>query len=720
MIPFDDMEYHADSEQMVKILCEKTQNDNPLFFRVLVAFYWCQVASMMRTSVVSDSHGEIPVNMYALNLSTSGSGKGVSTNLMEKQVIAGFRQNYLENAFPAQAEFALNQLAQARSGRKGVPFDDELKAVNKEFKDTGLMLFSFDSGTPPAIKQLRHKLLMSKTGSLNLQIDEIGSNLLGSEDIMNLFLELFDIGAVKQKLVKNTAENVRGEEIIGLTPANALLFGTPSKLLDAGKIEEQLYSMLETGYGRRCFFGYSRQSNRALDLTPQEVYDRLTNKASKQFIDDMASRLETLADGSNMSTKIVMQKPVSLLLIEYMQMCERLAHDLPEHEEIKKAEMSHRYFKAMKLAGALAFIDESPEVTEEHLYSAIKLAEESGDAFNRLMTRDRPHVKLAKYICTCRRSVSQADLVEDLPFYRGSAAQKSEMLNLAIAWGHGNNMIIKKAFSDGVEFMRGETLEETDLSKMIVSYSTDIAKGFQPDFATFEDLHMMTQAPGVHWANHHFNGEHRTEDNAQLGFNLLVIDVDNNTPLDVVRATLKGYKYMIYTTKRHQTPGHGDRFRLILPMSFKLKLDAKEYKEFTNNVFQSLPFEVDEQTNQRARKWMSHAGHFEYADGELFDVLPFIPKTKKNEERTILLKSQQSMDALERWMLNNTGDGNRNNMLHRFAKILVDAGASFHEIQEKVIALNSKMPDKLDDTEIMTTILAGVPKAIARRGDDAE
>ena len=154
---------------------------------------------------------------------------------------------------------------------------------------------------------------------------------------------------------------------------------------------------------------------------------------------------------------------------------------------------------------------------------------------------------------------------------------------------------------------------------------------------------------------------------------------------------------------------------MILPINYELTLDAKDYKEFMSNIFEWLPFEVDTATNQRARKWLSNDGHFEYNEGDVLDALPFIPKTSKNEERKELLNSQHSMDNLERWVINNTGDGNRNNMLLRFAMILVDAGFEFEPIRSRVIGLNDKMPDKLDEAEIMSTIMITVAKAIAKR-----
>ncbi len=712
LIPFDQMSYNPTAEKLVEILRHRTRM-NPLFHRVLVGYYFCLAASQMRATIATHDRGDIPVSMYALNLSPSGTGKGVSTGFMENQVMHLFRERFLNETFPALAEVALPKLAVKRASRKGTDPDDELVRIQKEFEGLGNLAFSFDSGTPAAVKQMRHKLLMAEAGSVNLQIDEIGANLVGNLEVLTTFLELYDLGMIKQKLTKNTAENTRSEEIIGKTPTNMLLFGAPSKLLNGGKTEEELYAMLETGYARRCFFGYNRTSHRPKNLTALDVYNMMTSKEDQAYIDKLSEHMEDLADIVNVNRRISISKDTTLLLIEYRLRCERLADELAEHEEIKKAEISHRYFKVLKLAGAYAFIENSPELTTEHLYQAIKLAEESGEAFLRLLTRDRNYVKLAKYIANCKRDVTQADLVEDLPFYRGASGQKAEMLTLAIAYGYKNNILITKAFTDGIEFLRGETLEPTDLTKMRVSYSTDIALGYKNDTAPFEKLHLLTQAAGMHWINHHLVDGHRQEDSCQVGFNLVVLDVDGGTNLNTVKALLAGFKYLIYTTKRHTPDEH--RFRVILPTNYTLQLDAKDYKEFMKNLFEWLPFPQDTATGQRARKWLSHDGHYEYNDGELLDVLPFIPKTSKNEERRLQLSTQQAMDNLERWVINNTGDGNRNNMLLRYAMLLLDAGHDFESIRSHVMQLNNKIADKLEEAEIMGTIMVTVGKALATR-----
>ena len=68
----DSANYHDLSESIVKILCTKTGNSNPTFFRVLVAYYFACIASTMRTNISTLDRGVVPVNAYVINLASSG------------------------------------------------------------------------------------------------------------------------------------------------------------------------------------------------------------------------------------------------------------------------------------------------------------------------------------------------------------------------------------------------------------------------------------------------------------------------------------------------------------------------------------------------------------------------------------------------------------------------------------------------------------------------
>lgn len=715
MKAIESMNYHGTSERLVDILCAHTQTHDRLFFRVLVAYYFSLAATQMRCSVDTPDRGVIPVNMYALNLAPSGYGKTMSMNLLEEQVLGQFRTRFTEDTFTTLATQNFPRLAVKRSNRNGTDPDEEEIYIKKQFKQLGDLLFSFNSGTSPAVRQMRDKLLMADAGSLNLIMDEVGANLIANQEVFDTFIELYDKGLIKQKLLKNTTENVRNEEIVGQTPANLLMFGVPTRLLDGAKTEDAMMTMLDMGYARRCFFGYVRSAGRRT-RTAEEMYDDRTNKTNSAVIEQLADHFYRLADIINNNKKLSISKETCIMLNEYQLHCEARAEKLPEHREMQKRELSERNFKVLKLAGAYAFVDDSSTVTDAHIEAAICLAEDSGDAFSQLLSRDKPWVKLAKYIGSCAQDVTQADLAEDLPFYKGGVGAKQELMSQATAWGYKNNIIIKKSFADGIEFLRGEMLKKTDMQKMTISYSTDIAVDYINEYAPFDSLHKLTQASGMHWVNHHLAGGHRNEENAIAGFNLVVLDVESSVSLSTAKLLLKSYRWLMYTTKRHTDVEN--RFRIILPINYNLNLDAKDFKEFMHNIYEWLPFEVDSATGQRARKWLSHDGgpnSYEYNDGEILDALPFIPKTSKNEERKAKLDTQQSMDNLERWVMNNIGDGNRNNMLLRYGMILLDAGYDFEGIRTRVVSLNDKIPDKLDEIEIMSTIMISIGKALSKK-----
>ena len=702
--------HHPALEDIVDVLCNKTQNVDKGFFRVEAAYFMAKMAAAMRATIRTKDRGDIPVNIYALALATSGYGKGHSVNIVENEFMRAFKTRFMEDTFPVIAEENLWKIANTRALRNGTQQDEEFEKVETEFKRSGAYPFTFDSGTSPAVKQLRHKLLMANSGSINLQIDEIGSNLISTVEVLTLFLELYDQGMVKLKLVKNTADNTRGEELDGKTPTNMLLFGTPSKLLDGGQTEDEFYSFLETGYARRCIFGFGQHKTAKDVLTPTQIYQNLIKPSNNAVIQKWSVAFEKLADPAYVDHVMVVEDAVGIELLSYKIDCEQKAEALAEHEEIKKAELSHRYFKALKLAGTYAFVDQSAEIEMNHLHSAIKLVEESGEAFQSILNREKAYVKLAKYIASVGTEVTHADLHEALPYYGSGAARRNEMMTLAIAWGYKRHIIIKKTFTDGIEFYKGETLKETDINQMMVSYSQNFAYDYRGERVPFDQLHTLAKATGYHWANHHFSKNHRAEENVIKGFNMIVIDVDGGIPIETVHDLMAEHKFMTYTTKRHTASEN--RFRLIIPMNYYLELDEDEYKEFMNAVMAWLPFKTDESANQRSKKWESFDGgtvHYNM-EGDLLDILPFIPKTSRNEAYREQTRKLESLDNLERWFAARIAQGNRNNQMIKYAYALVDSGMSYPDVMARVLGFNKQLSNGLTEDELHATILQSVAK----------
>lgn len=717
MIDVSSVNHHPVIEEITDALCIRIQNPDRKFFRLVATYFLAKMAATMRAEVDTKFRKVIPVNVYAVALATSGFGKGYSVNILEREFLNDFRKRFIEETFPVIAEDNLYEMACDRALKSGKDVDKEKETLQREFELAGEILFTFDNANPAAIKQLRQKLLLGNTGAINLQIDEIGSNLMGSTDVLNVFLELYDQGLIKNSLRMNTSERTRGIELDGKTPANALLFGTYSKLLDGGQVEEHFTSFLDTGYGRRCIFAWGEGQAGEDTRTDDEVYDELVAAQNSAAYAHLANHFMTLADPAKAHWKMEMAPSVGKIAIRYMRDCEDRTKRMDQFSEIRINEMKHRYYKAIKIAGALAFVDESVDVTSDHMMQAIKLVEESGDAFDKLMTREKNYMRLARFIASKGERMTQSEIHEKLPFFKLNNQVRQELMGRAVEWGYWNHIIIRKTFQDGIEFYEGETLKESDPSNLILSYSDHNAYNYRTEPAPFDQLHRLTQAPGLHWCNHTFENGHRTKATAKPGFNMVVLDCDGDVTMETVHELLGDYKFMTYTTKRHTD--QENRFRVILPTNYVLPLDEEDYEVFMDNVMAWAPFPSDAGARERNRKWLSHdGGSYFYnpnPEAQLFDVLPFIPKTRRNEVYQEQMQELQNLDNLERWFAQRMATGNRNNQMIKFALALVDAGMTYSEVERKVLEFNGRVSNGLEVDELRNTVLVTVAKKLQEK-----
>lgn len=665
---------------------------------------------MMRTNIHTEERGIICVNTYILNLMPSGFGKGHSTNIFEENLICGFKKKFLTEVFPTRSEFRLIQIAAARATRDNIDEEKSFEKVQKEFESLGVLPFSFDAATAPAIKQLRQKLLMSSAGSMNIEMDEIAQNLLGNQEALDVLFELYDKGLVKPKLTKNTKENIRSEDIEGYTPTNLMMFGTPIRLLGGGKVEEGFNNLLNSGYARRLLFGYSTSETNHTEMTATEIYNSLTDKKVSAEEAWLRNYFTNLAELSNFGKQIDMDKPVSIDLIQYQLDCEKKATKFSKFDEMSKAEMTHRYFKVLKLSGAYTFIDKKLSISQTTLNDAIELVEESGHNFTRIVSRDAPYIRLAKYLAEVDHDVTNVDLIENLQFYKGTEVQRKNMMTLAIAYGYSNNIIIKRSEVDDIEFFSGEALEKTDITKIPLSYSKDITLNFKNDYAPFDQLHNLTQLEDYHFITHHLTDGHRRTESIKKGTNLCVLDIDEGTQLHVATRLLEKFQFIAYTTKRHTD--RKNRFRLILPLSHTVKLSEADHKQFMRNIYAWLPFDADTATCDRPRKWATHKGIFQYNEGQLLDVTRFIPRTDKAVKQQLSVESMSDLTAIQRWFMSQIKQGNRSNMLLRYALVLLDSGIEEADILSRIVALNNKLSNPISNDEINSTIMKTVYKRI--------
>ena len=689
--------FHEAQEELVDILVKKTGKDERGYFRILVAYKFAEIASHMRTKI-NYLGTELPVNLYAVNLAGSGFSKGLSINFLDKEIFNKFREEFENTTMPNIATLNLETIADMRVVTDGIEPMTAEREVNREYELLPKFLYSFGSSTIEGYKALRNKLSMAQIGATSFIIDEIGSMMSPNADALASHLDSFDMGLSKQKLIKNDSN----AEMYGAVPSNLFMFGTQSKLFDGNKIEDEFFNLLEEGYGRRLFFGYVENiKNNNKDLSPEELYDILTDTTTDLKIKSISALYKTLADVSNANQMKTMSKDVSMLFIKYRSDCENIADNLKPHEEIKKAAISHGYWRAIKLAGAYSFIDGTSEITMDQAKSAIALVEESNRSFDNISKRPTSYVKLINYMADVGREITQVELVENLPFYKGSEFQKKEMMTLALAHGYRNKIVVKKTYSDGVEFFKAERLDETTLDKIMISWSYDITKNYEQHIGKWTDLPDMICKTGFHYTVNAWEGGHRNSDNLIPGFNVCVLDVDNGISIKAAQALLEEYQYIIYETKR-STPAN-NRFRILIPLSHTLKLNREDFKAFMENVFEYMPFNVDSATSDCARKWLSNTSKPIMNEGKFLDVYDFLPNTKKQEEMKEASTRITDADSVQRYFLLNHNAG-RNNMLIRYILMLMDNNHSAEDAIVLARDMNNKFKEPLSTKELSATV----------------
>ncbi len=692
-------------EAVTKYLCENTGTDAEHYYRQITLFYFGILASTLQQSIELPSRERIPINLYIFNLMPSGAGKGFGLNIVEKIILEKGIEYYKKEVEEHAKTMSFEAIAEdLMINDPTLDLADVLEKLEKDLSSLGVMWHTFESATVPSIRQLRDRILYAGSGSLNLIVDEFGDNINQIYDALIAYLSLYDKGFIKNKLLKSTTENVRTLSLTGSTPANLLAFGTPVRVLDGSENEETLNKLLDTGYARRSLFCYMENVKSPI-LTPREMLDMELKHGVSAFDKRVDAWLYMIIQKSNYRKPIKISEDVYLEILEYKAACLELANEIPDIFSIKQTETKHRHFKVLKISGLLAFIDNEEEISSDHVKQSIAIVEESAENLEKIITTKKPYARLCKHLANIEEPMTLVDMLEDLSFMPTTITKQRELIKLAKAWGFKRNIIIQEKIKHDVEFYQAKVIKELEGNNISLSFSKNITEGYMHKTVLFKDLHKLTCKSGWHWVSHDLISNYRNEENCIPGFNMIVLDVDDNVKLQEAELFFKDYQYLIHTTKSHTEASH--RFRIILPMSHELKLDKDDYRAFMRNISNWIPFQLDEATFQRSRKWLSNNSEPHYNEGSLFDIIRFIPDTEEEKQTRKLYNSSplKESDAIERWFIYQTEKGNRSNMLVRYSFFLKETGLSSMDIESKVLTLNAMLSEPLREKEVYSTII---------------
>lgn len=389
-------------------------------------------------------HGsEIPVNTISFLVGGSGSGKGLSIKSISSILKGGY--DLIDLAREENAKRLAVEDAEA-DGKKG----SEWRKYYSKPRD----LKSAVSTLPGTMKHLA-ALEKGTLGSGYMYVDEIGSELASNKDLSENIVALaigYDSGEIPPKLLKDDTNQVEG---IKNLPYSALMFGSPANIIYDDAVKRKFVEEFSTKISRRVFFSFVKEEpKRLLFKTVQE-----SRQHAKQERIETAQASKELSPWFTSLVSATSHKPLKVseeveeLFSDYHGYNEWLSDTMAKTLPMSKLHRQHLQWKSLKLAGALAILENEDSISKTHMIEAIRFSEyfsKDLEAFEVELDKE-PYELFADYMKSiasngyCNISVHR---LRKLGYIKGTGAAQPKMLEL-IDLAKSYDGVNKYEYADG-------------------------------------------------------------------------------------------------------------------------------------------------------------------------------------------------------------------------------------------------------------------------------
>lgn len=702
-------------------------------YRLSVLYKLTQIATHMNIKVTSDlllSKSQSHCSIFAINAGVSGCGKTRSIEKLDELTKqAEIRVIQLINAIEnKQLEEISEELAQYKPTLNN--YKKVIQSKLATLKNRYNYVPKISNATVPALRELVKATYIHGLGSINYEVDEFTGTLNNGDqkEIANEFLQLYD-GKMSNKLLKYNSsdkqEEVRLDNLTPIVSANYYLTGTYNKIHNEEAVANQLITFLTDGAARRGLFAFTSEEDR--DPTPYEIdleYAKQIDTLKEEYSNWFASLIHI----DNLNKVINIPNHLDLDLYNYSKECQQLAQNIPDtipNANIIKIDLQSRPYKIARLSAVLSFIQGLNEVNDESYYYAKKCVELSSEALKRLINIDPPYVRLAKFLMSSSQEISINQLL-GLPDMKDPNNVKNKLFEAASSYAYDNNYLlhyIQRQESDTtLTYYKSTKLEVNDFKTFepIISYTKynlekhlhgehiESTKGWN---LTLDRLVNMIKCSDLAFTTHYSSNGERKESQCELGFNLIVLDIDGTANIELAKVMLSNYNNIIYTTKSHMKSKNGKEpahhYRIILPIVRTLFLDKESYSELMNNIYKEFWFlKPDQSTKDRLRLWATN----DYAEvyPNLSEELELFPAHRYiNQPKSHKIDKKQSVEFYKQKLKSFSLDEStgRNNTLYAYAMLCKDSGISNKDIVKNVLEANSKFSIPLEEDELFSTVL---------------
>lgn len=563
-------------------------------------------------------------------------------------------------------------------------------------------------------------------------------------EIIKIIAEVFDTG--DKESVYTKGKEFRSKEISAM-PVSALFVGSPKYILYDYSVKKKFLIAFESKLARRSFFCYVPKSvERPTNLSISEQL-----KLERALSDKANIIKEQVSAGATQITNYHIRKGNELIQIDesvrdlfnlYKIYNDHYSDTINHKFPLSKLVRMHLQWKALKLAGAFAIMEESDSINQDHYLSAIRFCEqldsdmmtfeqdlvkEQYEVFSDYMQSNATNGKMSLTLHELKKSGYLATSGSPL-------AKMKELTHLASSYDPDG---IYTYDNDGVYYERivktsGLTLsykpvDNSRIEKAVQSGDYDaitrakqqVAHSATTDFipveVSFPDLHDLLLDDNA-YSPFIFKDNTRGKDNIISGAKFIVLDIDkSNITFEEAHFILQDINHHIAQTSDASNPF---KFRILIELDSVVDVSAQVWKHFYTSVAKSLSFNTD--VLPQSQIFYSYANRTvlsvtDKSPVEVRDHL-MLAHDRVNEkaatERPLTTPQKQALldDELEtfNYAFNCTTNGSLN--MIRAAKHARDLGMPKDEIINLMHRINDYWIYPLDNHRFQNTIISQISR----------
>lgn len=619
--------FEGNTPEIVKAIADSIPSQT-IPYRMKVALAVSEIMlfiSQFRINIRHWNDSIIPINSIMFCIAKSGASKDSSMKAARKCFITGYD---IINEHRKQS--AINK-AIRKAEEAGCDVPDKF-AVYKDYYIAPNPLFVAISTTEGFIQHL-NDLSEDTIGAGYIYSGEFGAELISNANLtenIKVLSELYDEGSKEVKIVK--ARENQSKEVKHL-PVSALFIGSQDNILYDDITKRKFKTEFTTKLARRSFFVFVHE-----DIIPTEyssIKDML--KAERKIEDKAVASRNEVSDYIKQLTEelldyeentIEVSEEVRDLFALYKKYNEEVAATIDSQFPITKLTRAHLQWKALKLSGALALIQEANQIELEHYKAAVEFVELINDDvlyFEKELTKEpyelfTDYVHLlaidGKYDMTLH-ALRKAGFI---PTKGQSDTHMKELVKLANSYDEQGTYKLSK---DVITF---EEIKKTN--NILLSYlpcagtkqqrAKKCNTGFICEELTFDGLGEMLLGDYA-YSPFKFNNGIRGKENICSGCKWLVLDVDTSEITDVeAHILLSEINHYVVRTSDKSNP---NKFRVLIELDAEVNIPDIQWKPFIQLVTEDLGLIADGLPKSQI--------FFSYSDRTILSTLDSLPLETK-------------------------------------------------------------------------------------------